>query len=301
MLTLTVAHGLGDDLKALRMGVAKAWRYLLQGTRGARLKGSLGMAHYVRALEVTRGELNGWHPHCHLLLFTPRELDKLDEDEIWDAWQDCVRRALGEEHMPNRAHGVSLKPSHRDDYIAKLGLEVASITHKRGKKGSRSPWQVAGDAAAGDRQSQALWVEYGSAMMGARQLSWSRGTRRFFGLRADDDDGVLAAEAEVGTCVAAWSANDWDRRKSRERRWLSRVTAALTSETPLASLDALGGGKLSRPGVVSHVGCDPSAVDDWLANNSHRVPPTIRRTAVAVFSEANREWDTMRFRQLMYR
>ena len=68
LLTLTVPHGLGDDVNEILDKMMSAWKRLWQGRQGMELRNALGLFGHIRALEVTHGE-NGFHPHFHALLF----------------------------------------------------------------------------------------------------------------------------------------------------------------------------------------------------------------------------------------
>lgn len=302
MLTLTIRHERMSSLRRTRAGLTEAWRLLWQGTRGQRLRESWGVEHYIKALEVTHGE-NGWHPHLHVLVFHRGVIGDVDRRNMFEAWCDVVKRALGAAFVPDLAHGIDVRESRKDDYLAKLGLEVTSHRSKHGKKGNRHPWEIAKDAVAGDSKSRRLWQVYGFAMLGARQLTWSRGTRAFFSLRERDDDGVLA-EDEVGTLVGCWTSAEWDARKSRDRRWLATVVSAMSSVAPIGALESLGAGAISRRGVISRR-ASAVQVDEWATNPARMLwtPPTAqrRRTAVTVFSEARREWSAIDLAQLAYR
>lgn len=295
-LTLTVRHGLGNDLLKLRQGVADAWRATTRGAAWKRFGAAMGWWGTVRALEVTHGE-NGWHPHLHLLAFLERRLDRADcvttTDEHGNAqerwlpsveltcpaeWQECracgarcdadargaceacgaaagyrarrcpgparpsmrepggceecgyrgkvsaiawlirrwraaVRKTLGAEHVPDEVHGVVLSPIHAVDYISKLGLELGDPGVKRGRHKGRTPLEIASDFAAGakrdgakwsatTRRDAGLWRTYCEGMKGARQLTWTRGTKKSFGLRERTDLELSSDEDASPTDVA---------------------------------------------------------------------------------------------------
>lgn len=254
MLTLTVAHEYGDALKRIRKGLSHAWRLMWQGKAAKELRDRLGIAHYVRAVEVTHGQ-NGWHPHLHVLLFTTRKLDEWHQDELAERWQGCVIRALGIAARPDKVHGCNLTHEFRDDYIAKLGLEITDIENKRGKRGSKTPWTLAHEAADGSTPARHLWETYVHEMKGARQLTWSRGTKRHFGLIdvTDDElssDGVPVTEGVAGV-LGEWSGVDWDTCCREFADWTSRVIAAAASELPLTALGRLPRIRaVSPPGIV---------------------------------------------------
>lgn len=273
MLTLTIRHGIGDDLRQMRVRMALAWRYFNQGRDAIERRNRYGIKHQIRALEVTHGEENGYHPHLHVLLLTDRRLDEFHESEIAEAWRQAVWRAFGGTNIPNTEHGVKLTQTlddegkGRTDYVAKLGLEIAAITSKRGLLGSRTPWQIAEDAANGQANGHdaKLWQGYAVAMKGARQLTWSRGTKRFFGLveREDDElasDGVPVVEG-VGGVLAEWSGREWDAGCWRSRTWTADVVAAALAEFKFDALSKLGGVKAtSPPGLVFGSPCEVSGI-----------------------------------------
>jgi len=107
MLTLTVRHGLGDNLKQIRAGLSRAWRRMLQGRRAKKWRALFHVKHNVRALEVTHGD-NGFHPHLHILLFQDAEADATALDWIREEWSRAVERELGKEHAPDWTHGAVL-------------------------------------------------------------------------------------------------------------------------------------------------------------------------------------------------
>ena len=68
LLTLTVPHGLGDELGAMLDKMMAAWRKTTNDRVGRSIRAAIGLEGTVRALEVTDGA-NGFHPHFHVLLF----------------------------------------------------------------------------------------------------------------------------------------------------------------------------------------------------------------------------------------
>jgi len=149
MLTLTIRHGLGDDLKQLRKRLANCYRAF---TRHSRFK-SWKLAHKlegsIRAMEVTHGP-NGWHPHLHVLCIMgePLKLAWFQGDEgpraVWDCpdraelvalWQQCVGSVLGPEHVPSA-----------DPSIRELSAET-------GRKELAASWDARVAAASGDQHA----------------------------------------------------------------------------------------------------------------------------------------------------
>ncbi len=234
MLTLTVRHGLGDDLATMRAQLADAWRAMTRGQAWARFSSSAGVVGTIRALEVTHGR-NGWHPHLHVVLLLEDEPSASDVLELegrrewvpehrgWllDRWIAMCSKYIGQDAAPSLDHGISLTVLSSADYLCKLGLE---LTHpsKRARRDSRSPLEIADDWARFHRRKDStLWRSYCSAMVGARQLTWSRGLKRKHGIR-DRSDLELSAEEEPTTedrIVATLTLEQW--RQVRTRRGVS--------------------------------------------------------------------------------
>lgn len=215
MLSLTVRHALGDDLKEVRKGVAHAWRLLQSGKHWQYLKREIKLVGTVRALEVTHGE-HGWHPHLHVLLLVPEmkpaQVTAL-RARLSARWTSAVDRALGRAHVPIDHLGTNLVPAHKADYITKLGLEISDVGNKAGRKGNRTPWEIAADYGVEDLpRDAALWKHYAHSMRGARMLTWSRGLRKAAGLgkEATDIEIVRQEEALAAVAVLVIPAKVWD-------------------------------------------------------------------------------------------
>ncbi|HEY0468273.1 MAG TPA: protein rep [Polyangiaceae bacterium] len=216
LLSLTVRHGLGHALRGVRQGVAKAWTRMIRGAPWKRFAKRIGLVGLIRALEVTHGPENGWHPHIHALVLTGRTLDdaEVSDAAIWlsERWQECVQRALGEEHRPDYAHGCDLRSCHSADYIAKLGLELtAPGRSKRAKRQNRTPMEIAYDfVTEGLRRDADLWTDFCESMYGARMLTWSRNLRRKLGLPTEVSDDDLAQQTETNEILALIPGQAWD-------------------------------------------------------------------------------------------
>lgn len=213
LVTLTVRHGLGDDLATMRKGVANAWRKVQAGRAWLEWKARAGVVGTVRALETTHGE-HGWHPHLHVLVLGKRASDH--DVESWRAqlsarWQVAVSATLGQDYVPTDRRGCDVRVSRKSDYLAKLGLEVAGSSEKRGRRKNRSPLEIADDwVSREDWRDGVLWRKYAKGMHGARMLTWSKGLRAAVGLGVEKSDEELAALEEQYTPVARIAREVWD-------------------------------------------------------------------------------------------
>jgi hypothetical protein len=126
-------------------------------------------------------------------------------------WQDCVEREMSKSHRPDLVHGLVCTRSHDgSEYLTKLGLEIGSSGTKEGRSGSRTPWDIARDAVAGDVESEALWKEYSAATFRHHQLTFSRGLREKFAVEEVSDEIAAAREEEgPGVLVAELDGDTW--------------------------------------------------------------------------------------------
>jgi hypothetical protein len=228
MLTLTVRHHLGDELRGQRVGLANAYRRFTRGEPWKRFLERVGYVGSVRGLEVTHGWANGWHSHLHAA-FLVRHPELLAAEMAWlsERWEESVVRELGPGAAPNAAHGLDLRPCYQADYLAKLGLEIASPGRaKAGREGSRTPWEIAADLCAErdpeDTRSEAerelarlndehLWRLWCEEMRGARMLTWSRGLREAAGLGEEKtDEEIVDGDGPNDRTVVVVPGEIWD-------------------------------------------------------------------------------------------
>jgi hypothetical protein len=215
MLSLTVRHGFGDDLRLMRAGIAEAFQGVINGNPWKRFKAKYGFQYQVRALETTHGK-RGWHPHIHALIFLETPLSELELESATDwlsqRWAQQVQKVLGTNYVPNE-HGVDLRKVNRADYLAKLSLELLDPGTKRGRKKNRTPLQIAVSAASGKSPiDEVLWRTYCEGMRRAKMLTWSPGLREAAGLGEEKTDEQLANEdtEQEAEEIATMPGHVWD-------------------------------------------------------------------------------------------
>jgi hypothetical protein len=243
-VTLTLDHGLGDELETLFTTVSEGWR---QGVISGRswagcedgctvehrkgdclgTKRRYGIAAWHRTVEVTHGA-NGWHPHLHVLLFTDRPLTGRRRALLgarifarWAVW------AAKKGHRVSRA-AFKIVPGAKGAgaYVTKLqdgrGLasEFTRADMKQGRNGSRAPFELIEPAFDGEADALRLWWEWEASTAGRRCMTWSVGGRDAVGLPevevtdqeiVDEDQGgevVLVLTAVAWRAVAAVPAGD---------------------------------------------------------------------------------------------
>lgn len=206
LLTLTVPHGLGDDINSMLDKMMQSWRSMTSHRAGIKALEFIGRRGFIRALEVTHGK-NGFHPHFHILLFldtlkTPSEV----QQTLSPVWQkSCLSVGLP---MPSDSHGCRVDDGEKaSQYVAKgvWGLD-AELTKGHVKKSkspdSRTPVDLLQAWAFGeDHQARKLWLVYAEAFHGRRQLYWSNGLRDLLELRKELTDEQIAAHADEPVSV----------------------------------------------------------------------------------------------------
>jgi len=224
MLTLTARHNRRmalapflDDLKSSKQRLQQltAWRNLKPVMVGS-----------VTATEVTHGD-NGFHPHFHCLLVldAPQEQALAMVEGLRSAWIASLA-TFGLEGEKAAFHVQDASAA--QCYVAKFGAaeELALQGSKRGRNGSRGPWELLEAARDGDLQAGAIWQEYAAAFRGRRQLVWSRGLKARFGVDEVSDDEAAATDETTHVVVRQWTCGRaW---REARRRLASLLFAAET-------------------------------------------------------------------------
>ena len=220
LVSLTNAHYHGDDLNALLEGQSRAMRRFLSGTRAmVALFDSIGCIGQIRALEVTYGEANGWHPHFHILLFVRSglDLDRLRQ-QLFIHWHRACE--LAKLPLPSFTHGVKVDGGHAaSDYITKgarskdegwgLDQEITKGHIKKGRKDRATPFDLLRMYRDGDKRAGALFRVYAEAFKGKRQLVWSKGLKALFCVEDISDEALAERDEEDAQWVYGLTPLDW--------------------------------------------------------------------------------------------
>ncbi len=195
--------------------LANARRKLRGGKVASRLRQDVGLVGLVRALEVTYGESNGWHPHVHELWFMEKPLEAaLLKERIGKSWRSEAVKAGFQE--PTVAHGVDVRDgTWAASYAAKWGLE-AELTKGHSKKGRgerRTPIDLLRCYVAGKKRGKwgGLFREYAAAFAGGHQLHWSKGLKKKVGLKNKSDEEINTETRESAEVVGRLHIIDWQR------------------------------------------------------------------------------------------
>ena len=233
LVTMTVPHGLGDDVADIVERMSKAWTKLWQGKAGMQQREALGLFGHIRALEVTHG-FNGFHPHFHALMFYhPDQTTDLRWLKLRERWQTvAVRAGLPK---PSIERGCQIDNGDKAaQYVAKgvwgLESEVTKGHVKKGKRGSRTPFDLLRDYMRGDKQSGAIWRAYAQAFEGKRQLYWSNGLKKLLSIAELSDEEIThKPDDERALLLATISDDQW---KQIYRRHMESAVLDLAESSP---------------------------------------------------------------------
>ncbi|MEA2213450.1 MAG: hypothetical protein QOF83_3398 [Solirubrobacteraceae bacterium] len=214
LATFTASHHQGQRLMTLMDHMGGAWRYMTTGRAGKhwrKLRELLGCDGYVRALETTYRDENGWHVHYHLLLLFTGPVSESSIANFADLLFTRWERALQSQGMTaSRRHGVDVRLGQGatqsleklGEYMSKLTFEAAGGRFKRGRKMSRTAFEILADGLeTGLADDLELWLEWERASKGRRQLLYSRGLKARAGIDELTDEEISAAKDEGETLV----------------------------------------------------------------------------------------------------
>lgn len=220
-VTLTVPHGIGDDLHDTLARLSVALKSMsADGTFRRRKKQcEVEIVGFVRAQEVTYGQ-NGWHPHYHLIVFTKETCGSSVIQYLYSgAWQRaCVKAGLPE---PHPVHGCTVQDGREAAmYVSKWGIEdeMTKANAKRGKRHGLSPWGLLRAVLDGNapeiapEPAAALFRLYAHAFKGRHQLLWSKGLRAKLlpeQVELSDQQIVERPDDERAILLAELSTDEW--------------------------------------------------------------------------------------------
>lgn len=238
MFTYTFQHSRVDSLRGLVERMSAAAEFYRSGRPYTRLRKAFGVVGYIRALEVTYGRANGWHPHVHELVFLAQGVDLVAFSEASrQLWEHAAARS----GLSMNKHGFKADTTDTRiaAYIAKFGRDPSEVTVQRYTPGTEE-WQGAWNEAAeltkwhikqgvarlgddehvtpfgllayadeGDVQAAALFQEYAGVFKGRHQLQWSRGLKQLVGIEEKSDKELAEEECEQGNELIALSRPAW--------------------------------------------------------------------------------------------
>lgn len=204
--TFTIRHSRLDTLTDNLTSFRNARSEMINCRKFKDLKKRIGMSGYIRRLEVTWGESNGWHPHDHEVWFIDKKkISALElqiiQMEIFYLWSFyCKKHGLD---APSLKHGFDLRWKDNNGaesvgaYLTKWGHEL-TYGHTKTVNGENryTPFSMLHSLSEKyNPKISALYQEYAKAFKGRAQLLWSRGLKSRFGIE-EFKDGELAERPE---------------------------------------------------------------------------------------------------------
>jgi len=208
LTTYTIAHKHYDSLSTLLQSFLEARKRIKQGRAAQELRKRFGILGTVSVREVTWSKLNGWHPHCHELVFCTTEIDIAEYDKVA---REHWRKSVEHEGLSINEHGFSVSRTYGSvaDYVAKFGREPVhtpwgastELTKGHLKRGHGeehlTPFAMLWLISQGCDELKPIFKEYAQWFKGKHQLVWSAGMRTLLldGV-GEKPDFVLAQEPE---------------------------------------------------------------------------------------------------------
>lgn len=218
-VTLTLKHGASHSAAQLLGGLQPALKRMRANRRVKVMRDAAGFVGSIKALEVTYGVANGWHPHVHELWFIDAPSVQVERwhQEIAPAWIAAVRSSALP--APSMKHGCVVKVvTTAREYEGKgIGSidgidgtwdaadEITRSVAKGGRDDRWSPFDLLVEGRAD------LFEEYAVAFHGKRQLTWSRGLKGHFKIGERSDEELAADESDGGQVVLMIPKADWKR------------------------------------------------------------------------------------------
>jgi len=207
-VTYTLAHDLTMPLGELLQRQRRAWRIFTNSYAYREAVKSFGTGWHMRALEVTHSPTAGWHPHYHAVYAMRSAVSDAIVESLYYAWAAACSEVGAVTNRKAWHYELVQDPTTAASYLAswgggdfKLGYEVAA--DKKGRRSSRSPFQLAADAMDGDESAERWFVEYAAAIRGSRAQTWSRAWRDTFALEDTEDETITDGDlVENGADVA---------------------------------------------------------------------------------------------------
>lgn len=193
-ITFTFRHSRNDDLEELKTKFREALKFLRESKSYKKYKKMVGYSGLIRALEVTWGQSNGWHPHTHEIVLADKKVSfQSIKRLLFPEWvKSCEKAGLA---APSFRRGIDVQGGEKaGSYITKYGNELAKSHTKKARGDRYTPFDLLRSYSFDSNDLHGVkFLEFAKSMQGARQLYWTNGLKDRFGINDKSDD-VLAKE-----------------------------------------------------------------------------------------------------------
>ena len=244
-VTLTVRHNVEMSLKQVKDMLSTASRKARQGKGWKNIQALGGVMGVVQGIEVLHNKRTGWHYHAHLLVPSLG-----DPAKVRAAMRKLVARYMREV----RKLGGSAKKVGQDVQIVRdtdadaarvsqyaskgsASWEIAGGLKSARERESRTPWDLAQLANAGDEQAKALFLEYAENIVGTRSCVVSASLAKKLHLESEenDDDQAVMVDDEEQAPVVEVLTEKWRKLMSYGLAW--RVIGAVEQGQDSAAVE----------------------------------------------------------------
>ncbi len=205
-LTFTIPHRLGENLKLLQNFVSNTWRKIT-GTRSYKENRKKHcLTGFIRSLEVTYSDRNGWHPHLHIVYIHKSKDFEDFENLLYELWSRYINKATGKATDKQAFKCIPIYDRKGiEEYITKWNT-AKEITQSNNKSGSGlSPFQIfkkfqslmeinGGELGELAEKYLKLFQEFCFAFKGVRFLTWSRGVKKLFQFEEKSEESICSDE-----------------------------------------------------------------------------------------------------------
>jgi hypothetical protein len=277
MVTFTVPHKKSDSLVDSYNFLMSARRILkdqrpLKNNNPKRfldksykeLKIEFGIIGDIASIETPWNNINGWHPHCHSLIFFNRFLETSEiakfEYNMKNAWSDsllCRLKFNYSDYDSLFRRGVQVDEIRNlSDYIAKFEKSKKSESEinnlvdcyknrwgveseltkghcKSGRQESLTPFDFLRIIKKSKSSSDfnffgKLFVEFSETMKGKRQIFWSKGLKKIFGIKSKTDEELAEGEQQKDEIIGVLSKEEFIFiRQNYLKDWFLHITEKL--------------------------------------------------------------------------
>jgi|AYRF01.1.fsa_nt_gi hypothetical protein len=238
MITKTFSHTRFDSLSEMLSGLSKANDRFWRCADIKKLRKSLNLVGYIRAVELTYGQANGWHPHYHELWLVGPNNDLPEiKKTVFRKWRDFTEKVgLG---SPNEEYGVHVRgAADAWAYMTKFGDEGWDYSHemtkhhvKKAKNNRFTPFSLLrvfnGDlnveGMPAKEHAKKLFQEYAKVMHRKRQLQYSRGLKDLYEIEEIEDEELVEKAEEDSIRLATIDDTNWKKILWSDAREQSRA------------------------------------------------------------------------------
>lgn len=219
LVTLTIPHERTSKLDVLLDDLTDSYRKTTSGRAYQAIKKDYGIIGSIRALEVTYGDSNGWHPHLHILVLTEKSIDlKEFKLSLFDRWHKITvkkgYKPIFTKHLVDVQSG-----EYAAMYIAKvsdnnshwhISDEMTKSHKKLGKIGRFSAHALlVSFIDTKNYYHLNLFKDYERIFKGKNQLVWSRGLKKLFKIEEKTDDQINNEFDEISSHLATIPTKIW--------------------------------------------------------------------------------------------